>query len=170
MRGLIEGCEAPEVPCKPQKGQETWTYANGSYARQGAPAIAETAPAAEPTTAPDLAARARVAMKAKRWADAVADFQKAFALDAELPHLRGELGWALFNAGQLADARSMTEAALAKAEKPGAKGALLYNLGRIDEAEKKPDQAIAHYKASLEARPKNDVVQKRLDQLLKAHK
>jgi hypothetical protein len=61
----------------------------------------------------------------------------------------------------------MTEAALSKAKTAGSRGALHYNLGRIAEADGKVDQAIAHYRASLEARPNNAVVQKRLDALPK---
>jgi len=163
----LEDCPAPEEPCTPQKGTELWIYQGGAYVLQGPPALSEATAAAEPTNAAGFMKRARLAMRDGQTTAAIADYRKAMELDAELPKLRGELGWALFVDGQLAEARVLTEAALAKADKPASKGALLYNLGRIDEAEGHRDAAIERYRASLAAR-KNDTVQKRLDALTKA--
>jgi len=163
-----EGCDG-DTKCRARKGSERHTYANGSYDLDGPEALPETA---EPdlrsgTSASQFADLGRAAMKGQYWPEAIVELRKAFAVDPEVPRLRGELGWALFNDTQYAEARTLTEAALAKADKPVSKAALLYNLGRIDEAEKKTADAIAHYQASLAARPKNDTVQKRLDKLQK---
>lgn len=48
------------------------------------------------------------------------------------------------------------------------RGALLYNLGRIAEAQGADHQALAHYRGSLAARPDNATVKRRLAKLERA--
>ena len=54
---------------------------------------------------------------------------------------------------------------LAAAPEPGTRGAILYNLGRIAEAQGAPAQAMEHYRSSLAARPGNATVKQRLAKL-----
>lgn len=54
---------------------------------------------------------------------------------------------------------------LAAAPEPGTRGAILYNLGRIAEAQGARAQALEHYRRSLAARPGNATVKQRLAKL-----
>jgi len=84
------------------------------------------------------------------------------------PGALGELGWAAYRAGPAYFDKSMeaTRKALAASKKPKQKGALWYNLGRVAEDQGNLSLAIDSYRESLAYRPGNDVVQKRLEELL----
>ncbi|MCB9731840.1 MAG: tetratricopeptide repeat protein [Deltaproteobacteria bacterium] len=148
--GPDDPCEA-DPGCVPAEGVRRWRYADGAYADD------------EGAVEPDVAAlvkeaRAVAAAAPKRAASLL---RAAYDRAPDTPGVRGELGWALFGAGDLPAARAMSEEALAHAASAKARGAILYNLGRIDEAEAKRDDAIAHYRASLAARP-SEAAAKRL--------
>jgi tetratricopeptide (TPR) repeat protein len=100
------------------------------------------------------------------------DYRRAIeAFNLALEHRRddavvlGELGWAAFLAGDQTLARRATREALRHQTDSQARGALLYNLGRIDEALGRETEAIAAYRRSLEVRPDSDPVRVRLDKL-----
>jgi tetratricopeptide (TPR) repeat protein len=100
-------------------------------------------------------------VQAKEYAAGIALYEKALALRPGDPRLLVELGWAAFLAGDLERASVATVRALAGLRDQSAKGAALYNLGRIAEQRGKKEDAAAFYRESLAARP-NAVVEKRL--------
>ncbi|NVB39573.1 tetratricopeptide repeat protein [Pseudenhygromyxa sp. WMMC2535] len=65
----------------------------------------------------------------------------------------GELGWSAFQAGDLALAERSTLAALNDADDNRRRAALLYNLGRIQQARGQEDDAASYYRDSLALRP-----------------
>lgn len=106
----------------------------------------------------------RAASARKDYAEAIAHLQVARKLAPKNATVLGELGWAQFNAGILADAGWTTELALYATRTPKVLGMLYYNLGRVREAEGKPAEAWDAYRRSLAVRP-NETVSKRLADL-----
>ena len=102
-------------------------------------------------------------MKAGNLAAAATSFTSAIRLSKSPGGLYGELGWARFTQGDLAAAETATRQALTHLA-PADQGAVIYNLGRIAEAQKKQEDAIGHYRASLKVR-RNKTVEKRLKTL-----
>ena len=119
---------------------------------------------AEPAQPGGSGDAARALAKQGDWAGASKAFAEAVAAAPGDARLVAELGWAEFNAGDLANARVHTNAALEKITEAPRRGAVLYNLGRILEAEGQPGPAGDAYRESLKLRP-NKVVQARLKQL-----
>jgi len=107
---------------------------------------------------------ARALAKQGDWAGAAKGFAGAVAAAPDDARLVAELGWAEFNAGDLASARVHTNAALEKITEAPRRGAVLYNLGRILEAEGQAGPAADAYLESLKLRP-NKVVAARLKKL-----
>ena len=107
---------------------------------------------------------ARALAKRGDWAGAAKGFAEAVALAPDDARLVAELGWAEFNAGDLVNARVHTSAALEKITEAPRRGAVLYNFGRILEAQGEPGPAADAYRQSLALRP-NKVVQARLKKL-----
>jgi tetratricopeptide (TPR) repeat protein len=105
-------------------------------------------------------AAGRTAVKAGSHDEALARFDEALKLDPNHPGALGERGWAAFKKGDLVEARRSTERALGHVKSDKRRGALLYNLGRIYEAEGDVEKAIDQYALSLAARP-NDTVRER---------
>ncbi|WP_157595170.1 tetratricopeptide repeat protein [Plesiocystis pacifica] len=103
----------------------------------------------------------RAKARAKDYAGAMAHLEAALEIDPGHVATLGELGWAAFRAGELALARRTTLAGLAHAPTDDQRGMLLYNLGRIDEAEGFPETAKARYRRSLQFRD-NAIVRERL--------
>ena len=68
-------------------------------------------------------------------------------------------------AKRFVEAKAACEAGLAATTKPSARGALLYNLGRIAQLQGDLATARTRYRESLEARPKNKTVKKALASL-----
>lgn len=106
----------------------------------------------------------RKAAKAGNYDEAISLFEKALKLDPNHPGALGELGWAAFKKGDLKRARHATNLAIANVKQMPRKGALLYNLGRIDEQEGNVELAIDHYKRSLSVRD-NKIVKARIESL-----
>ena len=107
----------------------------------------------------------RAKSKAKKWAEAIADFDQALAIDPNHARLLSELGWAHFNAGTLEKAEKFTRSSIDNSRDDRVRGASLYNLGRIHEAREEFDRAATAYTTSLEVRPGNKTVTKRLSML-----
>lgn len=108
----------------------------------------------------------RTAAKAKDYPTAIKEFEAAIKIEEKAGTL-GELGWAHYNSGNLDDAEKVLTKAIAMALEDRTKGALLYNLGRVEEDKGEKDKAVSLYQKSISARP-NKVVQARLDKLLAA--
>ncbi len=136
----------------------------------GATPAAEAPPAPKPDVAltPEqrrayLAAldAGRKAHRAKDYAAAVAAFDAALALQPDDARPLAERGWARFQGGQLPEAEADARAALARTTDARLLGGTWYNLGRVLEAQAKPEDAASAYRTSLGFRP-NDTVAKRL--------
>jgi tetratricopeptide (TPR) repeat protein len=110
----------------------------------------------------------RELVKAKKYAEGIAELERALAIDPNDSRALSELGWAAFLSDDLPRAEAANEASVKYAANDRIKGASLYNLGRV--SEKRGDTALArgYYEQSLAARP-NKIVQKRLDALLAAN-
>ncbi len=102
--------------------------------------------------------------KAKDYAGAVKAFEKALAVNPDDPRALSELGYAAFFAKDYKYAEESTKKALDRSSDPELRGATLYNLGLIYEANGKNADAITAYMQSLEARP-NRVVREALAKL-----
>jgi hypothetical protein len=144
----------------------------GALAAVKPPASTTTAAPAFDRGASDTAPRLGVATAspAARGA-AVAPAQGATASlapqDVDFRDARGGWGWGdrcflHIKAGRLANARAACDRGLAEASDANVRGALLYNLGLIEERSGNPDAARARYEESLRARPGNAVVAKAL--------
>jgi hypothetical protein len=131
--------------------------------------IAEALPEAE--LAKLLATRAgqlergRALAKQGDYPRAIEVFNLALEQQRDDPLVLGELGWAAFLAGDQSLARRATREALRHQTVPEARGALLYNLGRIAEALGREDEAVAAYRRSLSVRPDSEPVRLRLRKL-----
>lgn len=90
-------------------------------------------------------------------AGAMAKFAEADKALPDQASLLGEYGWAAFKAGELELAELKTRRALAKVKKPKRKAAILYNLGRIEEARGNKAAALKHYEQSLSLRDNKTV-------------
>lgn len=151
---------APSPPSAPPSSTPTRTSATPAVPPPG-----PTASSNERHRLPGLLAKGRRHADAGRWADAVRAFEAAVAIAPEDARAESELGWAAFNAGDLAKARRATDAALASAEgDPTLRAQSLYNAGRIAEASGDTRAAERAYRASLALRP-SDVVERRLADL-----
>lgn len=148
----------------------------------GADAAVDAAPSASAPTAivarpdagpPSAAARAqalrdldegRKLSRAKEWSRALAAFDRALAVMPDDARVLSEVGWAAFQANELARAETANARALANANEPLVRAPILYNVGRVAEARGKPDAAKKAYRESLSLRD-NAEVKKRLASL-----
>lgn len=121
---------------------------------------------------PKLLAAGRALEAKGKHAEAVAQFEAYLKAAPDDPVGNAELGLAAFNAKDLAKAEAATRRAIAHA-KTGAsshdpdgrpRGAALFNLGMILEAQGKPKDAAVAYKDSLAAKPSR-VVREKLQKL-----
>jgi tetratricopeptide (TPR) repeat protein len=130
-------------------------------ARAQAPAVVvEPVPAYD-----DALAQGRSAFAAKDFAKATEAFERALAASPGDARALSELGWAAFNAGDLARAESVLREATAKATAdPKIVAASWYNLGRVHEAKQDIAEAIVAYQHSLALR-ENRTVRERLGRL-----
>lgn len=105
----------------------------------------------------------RKAVKKKDYDEGIVLLRGALEADPVNPKVLGELGFAAYKKGDLALAESSTKRAIDQA-RPGHEslGALYYNLGLIEEARDEPAKAKAAFARSLEARPGNAAVEKKL--------
>lgn len=104
----------------------------------------------------------------KRYVDAMDHFKAAIKLDPNNPRALSELGWAAFLGDKLAEARDANTKAIRFTDNIRIKGASYYNLGRVAEKEKDQYNAAVFYQKSLNVRPGNAQVQKRLNALIAA--
>jgi tetratricopeptide (TPR) repeat protein len=149
---------------KEEKGAPAQAATGESGGGEAAGAAGED-PAAAPTTAAAEVRRGRELVDKGGFAEAVLAFEKAHALAPEDITPLSELGWAAFRAGDAERARWANQQVLAREAEASHKGAALYNLGRIAEAEGQTGQAREHYEESLKVRPNNKVVERRLARL-----
>ena len=112
-----------------------------------------------------LLAKGRKEVKSGKFADGVASFEKALEIDPNNARALSELGWAAFKNKDLDRAETATRASIRNSRQNSVSGASLYNLGRIHEERGENDQAATAYKRSLEVRPGNKIVAKRLADL-----
>jgi hypothetical protein len=134
-----------------------------TYKPHERPQIAESTPGQRMAYRTHLKAGRKLA-RAGKWAEAAVEFQAC--LDA-LPgdaRAAGELGWALFNAGDYPHARTASASAAKQAIELPVKASSLYNLGRVEEASGDPVSAARHYAESIALRP-SKLVTDRLHQL-----
>lgn len=103
----------------------------------------------------------RKAVQAKKYDEGIELYTKAMKIHPNDPTLLAELGWAHYLKGNLDMGRAFSNQAMLIEKDNKKLGALLYNLGRIAEDEKKLADASVYYQRSLALRP-NDIVQKRL--------
>jgi len=108
--------------------------------------------------------RGRKLSAQKRWVDAIRAFEAALQLVPMSQQALTDLGWAAFNAGDRSKARKATRDALRAATFPDVRAAVLYNLGRISEADGDKAAAGTYYEQSLALRP-NATVEERLKAL-----
>ena len=102
-------------------------------------------------------AAGRLAVKAKDYAAGIAELEAAAKINPLHAKTLGELGWAYFNAGQLDEAEDRLERGLQYADNDQTRGAILYNLGRVAEANGDKAHAIELYQRSLAVRPNTTV-------------
>jgi hypothetical protein len=108
--------------------------------------------------------RGRTLTQSKQWARAAEAFRAAAAADPDLVAAYAELGWALYQAGDLKGSRAASDAALSRPLEPRVRAQVLYNLGRVQEDDGERDLAKKSYEESIELR-KNDEVKRRLEAL-----
>ncbi len=130
---------------------------------KAAPAIDAAIPV-DPAAATAHVKAGRTLGRDKKWREAAAELEKAVAADPTDARAWSELGWAAFQAGDLARAKTANETSVARATDDNLKAASLYNLGRIFEKQQDYDAARARYAESLALRP-NATVQRRHDAL-----
>lgn len=123
-----------------------------------APKVDDAAHKAATKQARELAAE-------KRWTDALASAAKAVAAKPGDPATLAEQGWLQFQAGDPTAALATSWEALSLASDKALQGAIFYNLGRVYEEKGDKSAARTFYSQSLQSRPGNATVQKRLDAL-----
>lgn len=106
----------------------------------------------------------RAFAKATKWGEATRSFEAALAAMPMDARALSELGWAAFQTGDYAKAKTANESSVKLAIDANVKAASLYNLGRVAEAGKDIATATAHYQASLQLR-QNKTVAERLKKL-----
>lgn len=106
----------------------------------------------------------RKAVKNKDYKAGIASLREAKKLNPASPKVLGELGWALFLDGQTEAAETELRAALRRPSPNNTKGALLYNLGRVEVERGNEEIAAEYFRQSLERRP-NATVRTQLEAL-----
>ncbi len=144
MKASHEGCACAAVHIR--KGGEGWTEA-----LQAAQVLASDR---------ELKA-ARAAAGKERHLEAAAAYRRVVRLGVDRARGLGGLGWSAFLLGRMDVARAATEAGLAdKGAAPELRAMLLYNRGRIAEAEERWGDAVSDYEASLALRNSRAVEQR----------
>lgn len=100
--------------------------------------------------------------RAKDFVGAIAAFDRALALAPDDVRVLAEVGWAAFNAGDLARADAANRRALANVTDKTLRAQILYNAGRVAEEKKDSEAARKAYAESLALRD-NAEVKRRLD-------
>ena len=99
----------------------------------------------------------RAHAKARRWGEAVAEFEAALVAIPMDDRALSELGWAAFQAGDHAKAEKANADSVRVSSQPELKAASLYNLGRVAEAGDDKERAAALYAESFALRPNKTV-------------
>ncbi|MFO0611215.1 MAG: tetratricopeptide repeat protein [Polyangiaceae bacterium] len=139
--------------------------AASSAAPTASNATSARAPAASGSTAPspaaagtnkrarDLLTAARTLEHDEKWKDATAKLKEARGLAPDDVVILAELGWSALHSDDLATSKDASEKALAIAKEPRQRASVLYNLGRVLEAQNDKEGALARYQESLALRP-----------------
>jgi len=104
-----------------------------------------------------LLRKGRDLQAAKKYPEAIAAFEESLKVQPDDPTVLGELGWTAYLMKDYAKAKDATQKAIAHQAAPNIRGATLYNLGLIDEAQGDTAGAAAAYAESLRARPNKTV-------------
>jgi hypothetical protein len=102
--------------------------------------------------------------RAKNWTAAMAAFERVLAVTPDDVPALSELGWAALQANDLPRAARANRRALANAKTPALRAPVLYNIGRVAEAQGDKDAAAKAYAESLALRD-NAEVKKRIASL-----
>jgi len=140
-----------------------------------APSSSST-PSTQPSTQPSVTKAQRAGYRkhlaagrklgaAKRWGEAVVEFEAALRAMPMDARALTELGLAAYAAGDYKKARKADADAVRVAADPKVRAAGYYNLGLVDEAERDRAGAAEAYLASLALRPGNATVTKALARL-----
>lgn len=174
------------IACKKSNKQPV-TTSSGSSSDAAQTAVIDAAPAAVDAAAPawELSSKpveldcgppaftgsykasldaGRAAGKAKKWAEAVAAFERALAVQKDDPAALSELAWATLQVGDAKRSLELAERAITVATSPNAQAASHFNAGRAAEALGDIARAKSHYEKSVELRP-NDAIAERLAKL-----
>jgi|GEM_PF-3376343 len=100
----------------------------------------------------------RKLVKGGDYETAVKAYRAALALNPTNASVLGELGFAALKQGDLDLAEELTRRAISYSRGGKQLGALQYNIGQIFEKRDLPGDALVAYRASLAARPGNEVV------------
>jgi tetratricopeptide (TPR) repeat protein len=166
---LCAACGGDREPPPPQKpvAEKPAAQTRPAQAVEAAPKV-EPRPAAVPqeqiASYRSLLRDGRTRVRDKEYAAGIASYERALALRPGDPRLLVELGWAAFLDGDLERAAQATRQGLLGTREDKAKGAALYNLGRIAEKRGQKAEAADLYRESLAVRP-NAIVEKRLNGL-----
>jgi len=161
----LSGCKKNSEPAKPPAPTEE--KATEPAKPTPPPRVAKKPPPPPKVTAEQRKAYlealkgGRALAREKKWAEAKARFEAALK---EIPMdsmALSELGWAAFQAGDMATARKANRDSVNAATADKIKAASLYNLGRVAEAQEELGKAAGYYARSLALRP-HKVVAKRL--------
>ena len=118
------------------------------------------APRSYAGSAASLLESARAKVKAGRLRDAVAMLKAADTKSPSDARILAELGYAALLAGEHDTSEQASNKALGLATEDKLRGSILYNLGRLAEAQGKPEAAIGYYERSLGVRPNAKVAER----------
>lgn len=158
----VDGSGAPPSPSDGSKPDGAGTDPRRTKTPPKKPTVEEARTAG--SSIRELLDAGRSAVKKKDYETGIAKYEAALAIDPVEPKVLGELGWALFLAGRNDDARNRLYDALVYNRDAKSRGAILYNLGRVAEAQGQPENAADFYRRSLVLRT-NDTVKARLTAL-----
>ncbi len=158
---------APGPGSAARSGSAASSSSTGSAPSGSASASAASSASAKPKAVkPDQAmlkhlAKGRELSKAKKYPEAIAEFDKALALTPNDGRVLSEVGWAALQGKDFERSRTASEKALLSTSEPKIRASILYNLGRVAEEEGKKELAAKRYAESLALRD-NAEVEKRL--------
>jgi hypothetical protein len=135
--------------------------ADTKAADKGASATRPKPPVVPPATRKEYRRRlssGRKLARARKWGEAVIEFERALAAIPMDGRALSELGWAAFQAGDHTKARKANADAVKVTSDTRLKAASLYNLGRVAEAQRDAGAAVRSYLESLALRPNRAVV------------
>ena len=139
--------------------------ASGSAAPESSSVVpSASASATKPADKSALLRSGRKLSQAGQWKEAAQALDRARALDPDDVIVLSELGWAELNAADLTASQATSEHALSVAKEPRLRAQVLYNLGRVAEANGDRDTAKKRYEESLALRASR-AVQSRLESL-----